>query len=316
MKKWLLIVLGLTVSKGVAQVASEMPPQGPRASALAGTFVGVANDGWTIFHNPAGLSRLDALQGFGSYQLLPVTSLTSTTGGFVTPLDWVIADRRFGTVGISYEWLGSRIDASQSLTGESERLSTELALGISHGFHVLKDVRSSLAFGYSLKLYYLDYGRSAGESGDGSDGVDLGHAYTLGVDVGVLASLRNRVWLGAYILNVNRPSVGTTGQQRELPQKLSAAVSYMPYDAVLTAIGVEKSLSRETRLKAAVEIEVYEQRDLQLFARFGLWSAPNVFTAGAGLRLWQVRADYSILIHNVLSPTHQFGLLYDFGSRK
>lgn len=310
-----IVLLLCCTSHLAAQVATEAPPQGPRASALAGTFVAVANDGWTAFHNPAGLSRVNNLQVFGSYQILPVPSLTNAMGGVVYSTRKLFrTERDYGSIGLTYEWLSSGVDASQSLTDESRHLSTEVAIGLSHGFHVLKDVRSSFAFGYNLKLYYLSYGQSAGTDGLGTGGYDLGNAYEVGLDVGMLASLRERIWIGAYILNVNQPDVGTTGQKRELPQKLSAAVSYMPYDGVLTAVGVERSLSRDARVKAATEIDVYEFRQTKLTGRFGLWTSPNLFTMGIGIQHAGFHFDYSLLLHNVLSPTHQFGLLVDLKS--
>lgn len=318
MKKPLICFMAslLAVASVMAQVATEAPPQGPRAAALAGTFVAVANDGWAVFHNPAGLARVKSLQAFGSYQVLPVTSLKSAMGGVVYSTQKLLGtEKDYGTIGLFYEGLSSGVDASQSLSGHSETMSTEMAFGLSHGFNVLKDVRSSFALGYNLKLYYLDYGMSAGSDGLGGGGQDLGNTFNVGLDVGFMASLRDRIWIGAYLMNVNQPTVGTTGQQKELPQKLSGAVSYMPYDGVLTAVGIERSIGREARIKAATEIDIYEWKDTQLTGRFGLWSSPNVFTFGFGVRAMGLHCDYSILLHNVLSPTHQFGLLYDFSSK-
>ncbi len=308
----LAILLGYA-QWGFGQVATEMPPQGPRASALAGTFVAVANDGWAMFHNPAGLANLKSMQAFSSYQVLYINSLTNMMGGFALPSGTLLGSDRFGTVGIYYEYLNTGVDKGQSLTGQSERLATEWALGFSHGMTLLKDVRSSLSFGYNLKMYYLDYGTSAGMSGDGSDGTDLGNIYKLGMDLGVMASLRERVWLGAYLMNFNQPKIGTTGQVRELPQKLSVGASYMPHDGVLTAVGLERSTSKNTRIKGGVEAELADVSNFTVHGRFGIISNPNTYTIGFGAAYHGVHFDYALMIHPILSTTHQFGLMYDFG---
>lgn len=297
-----------------AQVISEPTPQGPRAIGLAGTFVAVANDGWAMFHNPAGLAQVKQLQTFAAYQRLYINSLKSMMGGVVMPIGFAISDgNRYGTVGLSFERLGVNIDANQSLTGSSEQLASEMAIGLSYGVYLLKDVRSSLAFGTNLKMLYLDYGRSAGSDGMGGDGEDLGHITKLGVDFGLMASMRDRAYIGAYLLNINQPKVGTTGQVRELPYRLSVGAGYIPYDGILTAVSVEKSRSKETRIKGGIEARMAEFTDFRLDMRFGVMSNPNVYTLGLGSAYRGFRLDYALMIHPVLPVTHQIGILYGFG---
>ncbi len=311
-----LVYLFLVILTGSlrAQVASEPTPQGPRAIGLAGTYVAVANDGWAMFHNPAGLAQVKNIQAFGSYQRLYISSLKSMMGGAVMPLGTLIPDgNRFGTAGLSVERLSTNVDEAQSLSGDSRTLSTEMSVGLSYGVYLLKDMRSSLAFGTSLKMMFLDYGKSAGASGTGDDGVDLGSVAKMGLDLGLMASMRDRAFIGAYILNLNEPKIGTTGQTRELPFRLSVGAGYIPYDGVLTAVSVEKSRSRDTRIKGGIEAKVMDQSDFTAHMRFGVMSNPNVYTLGLGAAYHGIHLDYALMIHPILPVTHQFGFLYGFG---
>jgi hypothetical protein len=309
----ILIVVILT-GNTFAQVTSEPTPQGPRAIGLAGTYVAVANDGWAMFHNPAGLAQVKNIQAFGSYQRLYISSLKSMMGGAVMPLGTVIPDgNRFGTIGLSVERLSTGVDGDQSLTGDSRTLSSEMSMGLSYGVYLLKDLRSSLAFGTNFKMMYLDYGKSAGASGTGEDGVDLGNIYKLGIDLGLMASIRDRAYIGAFIMNLNDPKIGTTGQVRELPHKLIVGAGYIPYDGVLTAVAVEKSRGRDTRIKGGIEAKVMDQNGFRMDMRFGVMSTPNVYTLGLGAIYKGFHLDYALMIHPILPVTHQVGMLYSFG---
>ncbi len=316
MNRITLVLLSVVLMAGSldAQVASEPTPQGPRAIGLAGTYVAVANDGWAMFHNPAGLAQVKNIQAFGAYQRLYISSLKSMTGGAAMPLGTILPDgNRYGTAGLSVDRLSANVDADQSLTGDSRSLSSEMSVGLSYGVYLLKDVRTSLAFGTNVKMMFLDYGKSAGASGTGQDGVDLGNVTKLGVDLGLMASMRDRAYIGAYVLNLNQPKIGTTGQVRELPHKLIVGAGYIPYDGVLTAVAVEKSRSRDTRIKGGIETKVMNLNDFRLDMRFGVMSNPNVYTLGLGAAYMGFHLDYALMIHPILPVTHQFGILYGFG---
>ena len=85
----------------------------------------------------------------------------------------------------------------------SNELASEISISVSQGFHLLKDRNSTLSLGYNANYFILSQGSSAGTIGDGSNGLPGKKMYGFGLDLGVLASLREKVVLGVFIKNIN-----------------------------------------------------------------------------------------------------------------
>ena len=85
---------------------------------------------------------------------------------------------------------------------------TETAIGLHQGIALRTDGISSFSIGYGIKTYSIEYGNSAGPSGDGSDGISLGALNTIGLDISFLGSLGDRIRAGAKAFNINSPSLG------------------------------------------------------------------------------------------------------------
>jgi len=177
-----------------------------RAIGMGGSGVADAHGVWSAYYNPAGLSRQDNLQ-LGSAYTRPFNQkfFRNFFGGGAAAIN-----PRFGGVAVAFEYFG--------VDNQSQNLSGEYTLALSHGFHLLKDVHSSLSFGYSLKGYHYSLGTSV-------DGLELGSTTTLGVDMGFQASIFGRTHIGVYLLNMNSPQIGE-GSKEELPQRLMAGISY------------------------------------------------------------------------------------------
>ena len=75
-----------------------------------------------------------------------------------------------------------------SVTVGGAQLTQETTIGAHYGFFLQKDRNSSLSIGIGAKYLSVSYGESAGASGDGSDGIDLGKSQTIGLDLGLQAS--------------------------------------------------------------------------------------------------------------------------------
>jgi hypothetical protein len=260
-----------------------------RATAMGGSGAAVANDIWAAYYNPAGLAQLDRISVGTSYLRLFNVSFFSNFFGAVTyPLPG-----KYGSTSLNFQYFG--------VNYKDENLSGEYTLSFSHGFYLLKDIHSSLSFGYSLKAYHWTLGESL-EWGD------LGSATTLGVDVGLLASIYTRTFLGVYFLNINSPQIGAY-TKHDLPQRIVVGLSYQPYDGVTTALDFNRTIGRgEMQLWGGAEFNIFSSLDV----RFGATTNPNRFSAGLGLHIAQFLVDYALLTHSELGETHQFGFVIQF----
>ncbi len=256
---------------------------------MGGSGVAMADDVWASYYNPAGLSRLANPQIGSSYvRLFNQSFLQNAFGAVAYPLN-----SKYGSVSLSFQYFGT--------THDNQNLSGEYTFAVSHGFNLLKDITSSLSFGYSLKAYYLDYATSV-------SGIELGNATTFGLDIGFQASVYNRTTIGFYALNVNTPSVGVEAK-RNLPQRVVAGVAYQPYDGVTTSLDMSRTIG-------VGEMEFWAGTDFQLFnylsIRFGGTTNPNRYSLGIGLNIHQLNFDYGLRTHSELGETHQVGLMYSF----
>jgi long-chain fatty acid transport protein len=85
MKKFALITTSLLLTASMSfGAAFQVSVQGLRAIAMGGTGTGWTWDASTIFYNPAGLSRLQGMQAYGSVQFLNINTkyVQTPTGGY------------------------------------------------------------------------------------------------------------------------------------------------------------------------------------------------------------------------------------------
>jgi len=227
-----------------------------------------------------------AFENAGSYGFAANSMFTAAMG----------LDEKWGSVSIHGDVL--------AVKNGDVQLSSENAFGLTHAFYLQTDLRSSLSFGYSLNYLYVNYGRSAGLSGDGSDGIDLGSVSGLGFDAGFQASLRNRAFMGVYLKNLNAPRLGDGLTESEAARKIAASVGYMPYYGLMTSFQIEKVLGGEIQYKGGLDYALSEWFSL----RAGISSYPSQLTFGFGLKKSMFKIDYAFVSHPVLQGTHLFTL--------
>ncbi len=274
-----------------AQVTSDRPFAGARALALGGSAVAAQQDAWAAFNNPSGLSRVTGIAAaFGYDNGYGYDFLSHSLFSAVMPVS------RFGTVGLMFDRSGVEYGGNT--------LATETAIGLSHGFFLQKDGNSTLALGYNLKYLTVDYGKSAGASGDGSDGVSLGSSSTMGVDLGITASLRERYRVAARVSNINRPQMGQANFAADLPWSMQIGLAYSPYDLVWTTASMQRTGGLDTQYSAGIEYRILEQVALLT----GVQSNPNRLGLGLRIELRSFAVDYGLLTHPVLPVTQQLSL--------
>jgi hypothetical protein len=260
-----------------------------RIAGMGGAGVAAENTVWAAYYNPAGLSRLQNPQLGASYiRLYNMKFFKNFFGAAAYPLP-----KRYGTLSVNFQYFG--------VDYEGENLSGEYTFAVSHGFYLLKDINSSLAFGYSLKGYHWNLGTSV-------EGAELGSTSTFGIDVGLQASVYSRTYIGVYVLNINSPQVGQFTKY-DLPRRVVAGIAYQPYDGVTTSLDFNHLIGyRETEVWGGAEFNVFKY----IFLRFGGTTNPNRFSAGVGLRVSNLMIDYGMRTHSELGETHSMGLMYSF----
>jgi len=267
----------------------------PRVRALGSSWAALRADDYAVFHNPAALAWAGRPAGAASY-LRPFGydfSSQSTFAGSIT-LPRGAGGLGFGVRHFGVNYLG------QSLTSET-------TVSLAQGFHLLRDQQSELAVGWALSMYALDYGLSTEvDVGSGVTRIDPGSATSVGVNVGAVATVRDRTRVGFHVLNLNNPNIGKRDKE-ELHRRVSVGVSYAPYPGVETVLDIANELGQQMQYRGGAEFQVTDF----LWLRTGIHTEPSIFTAGFGLRRAGMSIEYSFSTGGgVLGDTHHIGIGY------
>ena len=249
-----------------------------KARGMGGAWVASADDATATFYNPACLLEVDSRNVYGT--LLQPNSQDFEMLGFLAYSMPLGAGQ---SVGASIRGFGVEY--------EGVDLLDERTVSLAYAVSLMKDLHSSLYLGGTLNVYSLDFG-STGT-------IDLGGETTYGIDVGLLAVLRDRTRVGFLLKNMNEPSIGEANKE-PLPQWISAGVSYRPYYGVVTEFDLRSLKGEDLELHMGMQFAVTEFLD----ARFGFQTEPNSLTGGFSVRVNRLGLDYSYSAHTVLPGTH------------
>ena len=260
--------------------------------AMVGSNVAHIGSENSIFINPARLSEIKKIDfSAGGGNLYGLSWLPSYYFSINTPLPIL------GNVSIGFQQIKTQ--------NGNTILSTEKALSIGYGIDLQRDDNSHLSIGLVGNSIHWDLGRSAGISGDGSDGINLGALSVVTMDFGVVASLREKYRCGVYIKNINSGSVGDGITRTVLPRRLNAGVTYLPISTLSTSIAMERLLGEsEIQIKGGLEYSVNSVIDVMM----GVQANPNRFGMGTKFKLFNQSITYGLLTHPVLPITHKFSL--------
>ncbi len=262
------------------------------SSAMVGSNVAGFGSSNSIFNNPAGLSDVENIQ-------------LTTGGGNLYGFSWLPS--YYFSANAPIPILGKVAFGFQQLKTKNGKatLSTEQTLSMGYGFNLQKDENSQLSFGMVGSYVQWDLGKSAGVSGDGSDGLNLGILNTVTVDVGFIASLRNKYRCGVYIKNINSGAIGTGMTRTVLPRRLNAGITYSPISELATSISMERLLGyRDIQIKGGLQYSLNSMIDFMM----GAQANPNRFGIGAKFKFINQTLTYGLLTHPVLPMTHQLSL--------
>ena len=289
--KTLLIITVLT-SLAFAQVTSTLQTNTARSTALAGSHLASSETAELLFTNPALLAEYQGLGFIAGYQnLFSQSFLSQSAIGFAYD-----TDRKLGNFGATTSTL-----ATQS---GGVNLAEETVMGLHYGTYLMKDRLSSLAMGVSLNYMQLVYGQSAGPSGDGSDGTNLGSTSRIGFDIGFLATLGKRHRAAALVKNVNNPAIGMDGYSTALPQTLIGGFAYAPIDEVLTTFSLNYISGQPVEFHGGLEYKLGPKYSILT----GMQSQPNRLSAGLKLEIRGINIEYGVITHPVLPLTHAISM--------
>ncbi|MDI6779709.1 MAG: hypothetical protein QME25_05895 [Bacteroidota bacterium] len=261
------LIFVLFLSSAVPSFASfEGYETGSRAKSLGNTFVGLADDCWAIYYNPAGLARIN--QNNFSFFYLPnqfgLSELTTAAiaGSYST---------HFGTFGVGVR---------------------------KFGFELYKEISATVSYANTIAGIYfganLNYNHLA-IRGYGSDAV-------IGLDVGVLLPLFKSaidgLFLGISAKNINIPSIGKS--REKLPQVFCTGISYTPVNNLILLVDYQKEIGFDASPKFGAEYQIFDMLSL----RFGVSDNPTSFASGVGIEIAFVRFDYALFTHQELGISH------------
>lgn len=199
---------------------------GSRPSALGGAFMGLSDDCWSIFYNPAGLSRINHNEAAVYYSPRPFGLNELSTTAFATNYS-----TKIGTFALAAKKYG--FELYKEISGTLSYANSFLGINIGTGFHI-----------HTLTI-----------KGYGND-------YTIGVDIGIMLPLAYNLLFGFSAKNINAPTIGR--MKEKLPQVFSFGTSYSPINNLFLLMDYEKEIMFDGSLKAGFEYWVFEFGVLRL----------------------------------------------------
>ena len=280
--------LSLLNSDVFSQVTSEQLHYGAASLSMANSDIALPETSWSAFVNPAGLVNQKGLT-------LVASSQSHFSQSFINHSLFGVQFKnpKYGSLGISVE--------NSSVNYSGNELVTETAIGLHQGIALRTDGISSFTIGYGIKSYSIEYGNSAGPSGDGSDGISLGALNTFGLDISFLGSLGDRIRAGAKAFNINSPSLGNANNATRLPQRAQIGLAYSPYDLVWTTVALNKSVGHSTNFSSGFSYEISKR----FILRSGMQTSPNRFSSGFEFHFKNVNVSYGFITHPVMPSSHQ-----------
>ena len=271
-----------------SQGISDYSYNSAESSSLAGSIVSTKGGDWSLFNNPASLVEVQnnsfsiGYSNLYSQKYLPMSSIGVIISNF--NLNFGI---KYNSFKVDYE--------------NVELLSEEL-IGLVTAVNLLKDKNSSLSIGLSTNYYIINFAPSAGVSGDGTDGISGGKVTSLGVDLGILATLRDKNRFGVFIKNINSPSIGRGISNQDLPQKIDIGISMIPNENIMVSFSLEQLLGHsDAQFKTSLKYQISKI----LCLNAGIQMNPNRFGIGFVIKKKFISASYGYLTHHILPETHQ-----------
>jgi hypothetical protein len=291
-----ILLLSFITFSVFTQSFSNLSHIGSKSMGMAGAVVSDVNDLETVFYNPAGLVNVK-----------PYSFVAGTTDLYGLKF----LNHQFLSLSLPYK---SAVSIQQLGTNSSglmdKNLSSEKSISFSKAFYLLNDANSTLSIGYNINGLIFYQSASAGVNGDGTGGLSSGETTTVGLDIGVHASLRNKISFGAFIKNINNPSIDKGSSSSQLPRRMDVGFTYNPFDGLYTTFAIEKILGQDqSSFRFGIQYDIIET----LSFRTGIQMNPNRFGFGLSYKFNKLEMSYSLLTHHLLSPSNLLSIKVNLG---
>jgi hypothetical protein len=230
-----------------------------------------SKDEWAIFNNPGGLAEIKNSVAAFSYNAYPSFKTFNRMAATISiPL-------KLGVTGLGVFRYGDNIYNEEVVSA-----------GFSNRFGL-----ASLG----VKVNYIQYSAE----GFGTKGV-------VTVSFGGIATLTEKLMVGAYITNINQPKISPT---ESAPSRLAAGFGYKPSEKILVCTEVEKDLAKKATWKTGMEY----QFNNKFFIRTGFSISPDAAFAGFGFRPKKIAVDYALQYNFIIGLNHQATVAFKLKSK-
>jgi len=286
--------------ENTASWAVDRPPSA-RAAGMGGAFVGLADDGFASWWNPAGLVYLEKKELCSMYEMMTLDRKASFISASYPFLDGVtsfalswyrqgvesipVTELDTSTV-ISVDAIGNPVYAITNL-GYVEDISDQFTLSIG------RSLNDFLSAGMNVK--YL--GQRIGDT----------RGYALGMDFGFLMRGPEGISLGGSVRNIAQTMHWDTLTRRDdnMPLSVVLGLDVNFRDAMHFLFDLEKTENCDLEYHVGAEATIMETFTLRLGMNDGK------MTAGTSVRFNSWRVDYSY-IDDVLGINHKLSSSFRF----
>lgn len=274
---------------------------GARPAGMGGAFTALADDGFAVNWNPAGIVRLRRRELVSMYEMMTLDRSASYLAGAYPFEDGVtsfgVSWHRFGVDAIPVNDLDFTRVVSVDSTG-----NPVYAIRTS-GY--VQDVSNQMTFSFGRRINdFLAAGVNAKYV---TQRIGEEDAYALGADLGMLLDAGNGVSIGASVRNIAQTmNWGTAGDREDnipLSLRLGMAVDFKGVARVLADF--EKIENSEMIYHIGAEGIIHDTFSIRLGLDDGK------MTAGTSLKLNSWRIDYSY-VDDVLGINHKLSSTFRF----
>ena len=291
-----LIMLLSCVNILFAQAFSDYSFNSAESSSMAGAIVSNKGGDWSLYNNPAALVEIDEKRlSIGYSHLYNQTYLPLSSLGLTIPYK-----NKFN---FGFKYVTLKVDY------EGIQLLDENLIGMVGSMYLLKDKNSTLSIGISANSYLTSFGKSAGTDGDGTNGINKQTINAFGLDIGILATLRNKNRIGVFIKNLSSSEIGVGTSNQNLPKKIDLGFSTIPYEELIISFSIEQLLGRSSpQFRSGIKYQLNKI----LCLNAGVQTNPNRLGLGFMIEKKIIIFSYGYLTHHVLPGTHQTNLGFSF----
>jgi hypothetical protein len=266
MKQFATFLL-LVSATGFSLAQSVTTLMGAKANGI-GYASATSFDEWSLFNNVAGLAKTEHTTAAFTYDMHPTMAGANRTAAVIA------VPFKLGVAGAGVYRFGDNLYNEQILTAAFSNQFGIAALG--------------------ARVNYIQ---------DQTEGFGSKSVVTIGL--GGIATLTPQLAIGAYITNINQPTIG---ENEHLPTKMNAAIRFTPTDKIFLITEIEKDLDYDATWKMGFQYQFNEK----FFARTGYNLHPNAAFFGLGFKTKKLSVDYAVQHHALLNFSHQASVSYTF----